>query len=73
MDPELTLGKATMMMRQEEAVKEQQVALKQDKDGEGSVRAEISRMKVSKPKESTIKQACWRCGNHHDYEKCPAY
>eukprot|EP00731_Ephydatia_muelleri_P002671 Em0001g2671a len=32
MDPELTLGKATRMVRQEEAVKEQQVALKQDKD-----------------------------------------
>ncbi|KAL5488539.1 hypothetical protein EMCRGX_G017493, partial [Ephydatia muelleri] len=73
MDPELTLGKATRMVRQEEAVKEQQVALKQDKDGEGSVRAEIGRMKISKPKEPTSKHACWRCGNHHDYGKCPAY
>ncbi|KAL5505300.1 hypothetical protein EMCRGX_G006710 [Ephydatia muelleri] len=73
MDPELTLGKATRMVHQEEAVKEQQVALKQNKDGEGSVRAEIGRMKISKPKEPTSKQACWRCGNHHDYGKCPAY
>ena len=73
MDPELTLGKATRMVRQEEAVKEQQVALKQNKDGEGSVRAEIGRMKISKPKEPTSKQACWRCGNHHDYGKCTAY
>ena len=58
MNPELTLGKATRMVRQEEAVKEQQVALKQDKDGEGSVRAEIGWMKIRKPKEPTSKQAC---------------
>ena len=37
----------------EEAVKEQQVALKQDKDGEGSVRTEIDR----KPNKPTIKTA----------------
>ena len=73
MDPELTLGKATRMVRQEEAVKKQQLALKQNKDGDGSVRAEIGRMKIRKPKEPTSKQACWRCGNHHDNGKCPAY
>ena len=38
-------------MRQKEAVKEQQVALKMDKDGEESVQVEIERMKIHKPKE----------------------
>ena len=64
-DPELTL---TRLVRQEEAVKEQQVALKMDKDGEESVQVEIERMKIHKPKEPTSKQPCWRCENLHDYE-----
>ena len=71
--PELTLRKATRLGHQEEAFKEQQVAFKMDKDGEESVHVEIDRMKIHKPKEPTSKQPCWRCGNLHDYGKCPAY
>ena len=65
MGPKATLAKR--QVRQAEAINEQQVALKQDEDDEGSVRAEIRRMKLSKPKESPIKQACWRRENHHEY------
>ena len=52
-------------MRQKEAVKEQQVALIMDKDGEESIQVEIERMKIHKPKEPTSKQPC---ENLHDYE-----
>ena len=67
MDPELTLEKASRMVRQSESVGEQQLVLKgqKDKDKEG-VEADVNEQG------GTSYSSCTRYGNQHEPGKCPA-
>ena len=74
MDPELTLEKASRMVRQSESVREQQLVLKgqKDKDKEG-VETDVNWMKsMNKGAHHNPSSFCTRCGNQHEPGKCPA-
>eukprot|EP00731_Ephydatia_muelleri_P021495 Em0014g86a len=74
MDPELTLEKASRMVRQSESVREQQLVLKgqKDKDKEG-VETDVNWMKsMNKGTHHNPSSFCTRCGNQHEPGKCPA-
>ena len=82
LDPELTLEKAKKMVRQREAVHEQQKTLNGGASNSGSTLDEVKSKRNWKGKPNkaqpnnyrkTRSRACNRCGNAwHPWDKCPA-
>ena len=81
MEAELTLDKAKRLIRQREAVKEQQDALKQPSKGDTSLdavgkmvpRRRLPAIPPSAVRQTLVNQNCKRCGkSSHPRQSCPA-